>query len=199
MWPHRFEDSFLQRASHHLQTRPPRRLIDDEKPRASVLVPLCHVDGVASVLFTKRTELVGTHKGHVSFPGGRRDPGDVDEVATALRECEEEVGVAPAQVRVLGVFHEALAITKVRVTPVVAYLGDVDVTSLRVSAAEIDAVFALSVEQLLNPNERAIQTFGTRQAPVFNAGPYPVWGLTAFILDELLQELSGLQQGTHQG
>ncbi len=165
----------------------PRRMAG-ALPRAAVLVPLCHVDGVASVLFTKRTETVSTHKGHVSFPGGRRDPTDRDVVATALRELDEEVGIGREQVEVLGVLHEVPAITGVGVTPVIGFIGDVDVDRLVLSRAEIDVAFALSLSSLIDPAHRTAQRLGPRVAPVFSAGPFPVWGLTAYILDELLLE-----------
>jgi len=144
------------------------------------------------VLFTKRTETVGTHKGHVSFPGGRVDPGDDGPHDTALRELFEEVGVARERVRVLGLFHEATAITGVAVTPVIASLGELDVDDLRLSTDEIAAAFTLSLAQLADPLHRSQQAFGRLKAPRFTAGPHPVWGLTAWILDEVLREAMGL-------
>ena len=168
-----------------------RRLTGDMK-RAAVLVPLCHVDGQPAVLFTKRTETVGTHKGQVSFPGGRQDPGDVDIVDTALRELEEEVGIGRACVEVLGTGHDAIAITGVAVTPVVGFVGDVDLNALTTSPHEIDVTFALSLSSLVDPQHRTLQVFGPRSAPRFSAGPHPVWGLTAYILDEVLRDAFGL-------
>jgi nudix motif 8 len=152
------------------------------------VVPLCHLGSKPAVLFTKRTEFVGTHKGQVSFPGGRVDPDDTDAVATALRELHEEVGIAPDRVRVLGSFHDVMAITGVAVTPVVGYVGTLDIGSLNLSHEEIDEAFALSLDELVDPAHRRAQTLGTRVAPLFSAGPHPVWGLTAWILDEVLRE-----------
>lgn len=169
-----------------------RRLKDVEK-RAAVLVPLCNVDGVPAVLFTKRTETVGTHKGQVAFPGGRVDPGDKDVVDTALRELEEEVGIARGGVDVLGVCHEVTAITGVGVSPVVGYVGDLVVDHLKLQPAEAEMAFALPLTTLVDPQHRTLQSFpGFRSAPQFTGGPHRVWGLTAWILDEFLQEGLGL-------
>ena len=168
-----------------------RRMVG-KMPRASVLVPLCHVDGVASVLFTKRTETVGTHKGQVSFPGGRCDPADIDISDTALRELAEEVGIPRHEVEVLGLLHEVPAITGIGVTPVVAFIGDVVVKHLKLCTAEIDVAFTLPLSSLIDPAHRSAQQLGTRVAPVFSAGPYPVWGLTAYVLDEVLRDGLGL-------
>jgi nudix motif 8 len=185
--PDRFDDAVRAAVRERLVALPRRRLTG-EMPRAAVVVPLCHVAGVASILFTKRTETVGTHKGQVSFPGGRRDPTDRDAVDTALRELHEEVGLPAARVEVLGLFHEATAITGVAVTPVVGFVGDVDVATLQPAPAEIERVFTLPLPALIDPRHRRLQTLGRHRAPRFTAGPDPVWGLTAYILDEFLRE-----------
>jgi nudix motif 8 len=171
-----------------------RRTLEGTAREAAVLIPFCTIDGEASVLFTKRSDKVGTHKGQVSFPGGMCDADDDGPIATALRELDEELGVPAARVRVLGTFHDARAITGVRVVPVIGFIGELfDLSSLRPSEAEIDAVFALSVRDIVDPEKRSLQTFGTRGPfPVFDAGPFPVWGLTAFILSEVMQELFGI-------
>lgn len=156
---------------------------------AAVLVPLCHVDEKWSVLFTKRSDTVGSHKGQVSFPGGMKDDDDVDDVACALRELEEEIGISGEHVQVLGESHPAKAITGVHVSPIVGYLGKVEPEKIWFNEAEISDVFALSFEELLHPEKRYTQQFKEAQLPVFDAGPFPVWGLTAYILDGVLRDL----------
>lgn len=188
--PDRFDDAFLNAVEARLKALSRRRIGGDAR-RAAVVVPLGHLGSKPAVLFTKRTELVGTHKGQVSFPGGRVDPDDADAVATALRELHEEVGIAPDRVRVLGAFHDVMAITGVAVTPVVGYVGSLDIGALRLSRDEIDEAFALSLDELVDPAHRKAQTLGTRVAPLFSAGPHPVWGLTAWILDEVMREALG--------
>lgn len=171
----------------------PRRRLRGEARRAGVLVPLCHVSGRACFLFTRRSERVGTHKGQVSFPGGMLDDHDANIEACALRELEEELGVPSRQVEVLGCFHDVQAITGVHVTPVLGFLGEVSLDELRPSPAEIDGVFALSLDELVGPGRHYVQDYGPRgQLPVFPAGPWPVWGLTAHILRGVLEEVLGL-------
>ena len=74
-----------------------------DRPMAAVLAALYEdQDGQVRVVLTKRPDTMPTHAGHISFPGGRPDPGDNGPVDTALREAHEEVGIAPASVEVLG-------------------------------------------------------------------------------------------------
>ena len=96
---------------------------------ASVLVPIVtHADGL-TVLFTQRTAQLRAHSGQVSFPGGRAEPGDATPESTALRETQEEIGLAPERVEVIARMPEYLTRTGYRVTPVVGW-----VSSLRRSA-----------------------------------------------------------------
>lgn len=190
--PESFDDALLEAVRGRLSSLSRQRLRDDA-PRAAVLVPFCHVEGKASVLFTRRSETVGTHKGHVSFPGGMVDDDDDDTVACALRELEEEVGLPHARVSVLGRYHDARAITGVHVTPVVGFLGELSLDELNPSPHEIDGVFTLTLPDLLSPTRRYQQDYGTRgRLQVFDAGPWPVWGLTAYILEGILKDVLGL-------
>jgi len=76
---------------------------EDEKDIGyAVLVPIYRQNDTLHIVLTKRTDTVGHNKGHVSFPGGRRDPTDSTLLATALRESEEEIGLSPAHVEIFG-------------------------------------------------------------------------------------------------
>ena len=105
---------------------------------ASVLLPLCHDGrtGEPSVLFTLRASSLRAHSGEVSFPGGKRDTDDAHAEACALRECMEEVGLAPE--RMLGRWHD---ITNkegtAAVTPCIAYLGTIDVDAINSNPDEV--------------------------------------------------------------
>jgi nudix motif 8 len=189
----RFDTDELARVRARLANLERRTLDEDDLPRACVLVPLCTRAGEPGVLFTKRTDTVGSHKGQVSFPGGRMDPEDKDEIDCALRELDEEIGVKRAGVEVLGLFHDVKSINGIHVTPVVGYLGPLDdLRGLTVSEREIDDVFVLSLAQLMDPAKREVRQLGLRKAPFFTAGPHMVWGLTAFILDEVMRQGLGL-------
>ena len=174
----------LSNLNHERVSRPRRR--------AAVLCLFTMIENRPSILFTKRTEKVGTHKGQVSFPGGMEDAEDRDATATALREFEEELGISQNEVMVLGVFHDAIAITGVPVTPVIGYLESCPpLNELKVSEDEIEAVFALSLDEFTQQDKNSVYYYQTRNLniPVFNAGPWPVWGLTAYIANRIFQVL----------
>ncbi|RME20628.1 MAG: CoA pyrophosphatase [Deltaproteobacteria bacterium] len=96
-----------------------RRIDDPSLVNAAVLVPMFRWEGKVHLLMVKRTESVEHHKGQVAFPGGICEPDDDGPVATALREAEEEIGIEPGRVKVLGIFHDTATITGFRITPVV--------------------------------------------------------------------------------
>src|SRR5687767_518274 len=87
--------------------------------RAAVLVPLFVRDGMLWVTFTRRTETVEHHRGQISFPGGVEEPEDEDLAATALRETQEELGILPRDVRLLGSLSPIVTITDFAVAPFV--------------------------------------------------------------------------------
>src|SRR5687768_13176306 len=89
---------------------------------AAVLVPLVWQDDEWHLLFTRRTDRVESHKGQVSFPGGACDEGETIPEQTALREAEEEIGLDPHNVRVLGKLANLITISHFRVTPVVGVI-----------------------------------------------------------------------------
>jgi nudix motif 8 len=189
-----FSKNIRTNIRNRLAENAPRSLSLKWGRSAAVLVPLCDLEGQASVLFTKRSDTVGTHKGQVSFPGGMTDAHDENAIATALRETEEEIGFPAKRIEVLGLFHEARAITGVRVVPVIGYLQDLhSLAQLAHNKNEIDSIFALTITDLLAPEKRKRQTLGPRtRAFVFEAGPFPVWGLTAYILEQVLRDALGL-------
>ncbi|HOD71552.1 MAG: putative NUDIX hydrolase [Deltaproteobacteria bacterium ADurb.BinA179] len=97
-----------------------RRLIPKDNLRESaVLIPVCFEDGHPWVIVTKRSMTVEHHRGEISFPGGRAEPGDKDLVFTALREAEEEIGLKKDDVEVLGLLDDHISILGYHITPVV--------------------------------------------------------------------------------
>lgn len=178
-----------------------RRVLDmgGSKPRnAAVLVPLVNVDGDLHVLFTLRTDSVPTHKGQVAFPGGGVAPEDPDVVATALREAHEEIGLAPERVDVLGTGDDAFSMNALRVTPVAGYVHQPPVWVP--DPREIADIFTVPLRQLQDPDAMYEESMTSRhgnsmRVPFFRHGKHTIWGLTAWMLRELLTVMDGIPRG----
>ncbi len=162
----------------------------DVRP-AAVLVPLYLDGGEWHVLFTQRTELVETHKGQVSFPGGRVDPGDTSRVDTALREAEEEIGLRRKDVSVLGQLDELLTVTQYHITPIVGLFPWP--YQFVLSTAELSEVFGAPLAWLADPDNLEVQMrepiVPGRKIPVYylHYQGYTIWGATARMLLNLIE------------
>jgi 8-oxo-dGTP pyrophosphatase MutT (NUDIX family) len=160
---------------------------------ASVLVPLYFDSGEWHVLLTLRTEHVETHKGQVSFPGGRADPEDATRIDTALREAEEEIGLRRGDVTVLGQLDELLTVTQYHITPIVGVFPWPYTFVL--STRELSAVFGAPLRWLADP-----ANLETRYREPIVPGPqipvyylhyqqFTIWGATARMLLNLIEVL----------
>lgn len=167
---------------------------------AAVLVPVV-LRPEPTVLLTQRTHQLATHSGQVAFPGGKVDDTDVDVVAAALREAEEEVGLRPHQVEVLGTLPVYVTGTAFWVTPVVA-LVDADL-QLEINRDEVAQVFEVPLAFLMNPAnhqrhrwEWQGQTREWFSMPYLDPEARPgapawfIWGATAGMLRNLYRFLS---------
>ena len=159
--------------------------------RAGVLVPLFVRDGALWVVLTLRTETVEHHRGQISFPGGGEEPEDHSLLATALRETDEEIGVASGDVRYLGRLSPIVTVTDFYVEP---YVGAIPQPyAFRPAEAEIAEVIEAPVGALLDPRILETRDFPGRPEPVlfYHHGEHVIWGATARILKELLDALVG--------
>lgn len=151
---------------------------------AAVLVALIDRAQGASVLLTRRTEALRHHGGQISFPGGRIDPGDADPVAAALREADEEVGLARGQSSPLGYLDPFVTITGFHVFPVVATVSRDYVP--RLQAAEVAEAIEVPLEFLLDPrnvNELEVDWQGRRRSLLeYRYQGHRIWGATAAML-----------------
>lgn len=157
--------------------------------RAAVLVPIFDRDGELYVLFIRRSNGVTTHQGQVAFPGGRAEPEDPDILTTALREANEEVGLRPETVEVLGRLTTSVTMTSnYLVTPIVGVIGVP--TDLRADEHEVAEIFSVPVAALKDPRFRGRHRWksgsSTRDYPAILYGEQPIWGLTLRITEELL-------------
>jgi 8-oxo-dGTP pyrophosphatase MutT (NUDIX family) len=163
----------------------------DEMP-AAVLVPLFLAGEAADphLVFTRRRADLKRHAGEISFPGGRRDPGDADLAETALREAEEEIGLPRTEVRLLGQLPPTSTFaTNYVIHPFVGLIPEG--LAWRLSAREVDAVLELPIRTLRAGRTRTrMERRGiTFETDAFLVDEHLIWGATARILENLVEQL----------
>ena len=176
------------RISDKLSSRSPRRLSLGNDAKAAVLLAIVDRSPGPSFFLTRRTETVGTHKGQISFPGGFREEADSDFQATALRETEEEVGISPGAVNVLGEFDDYIAITDLIVRPVVGVI-DPDVNPV-IDPVEVAYTMEVPFEffEKTQPRiEHRTHRGVTHRVFHFDFDGEDIWGLTARIIVDFLE------------
>jgi 8-oxo-dGTP pyrophosphatase MutT (NUDIX family) len=166
---------------------------------AAVLIPLIRLKNEWQLVFTRRTEAVEHHKGQVSFPGGGCDLDESTPEQTALREAEEEIGLKPGDVHLLGKLNAVLTITRYRVTPVVGVMPWP--YDIKLEPAEVERVFTIPLSWLADPanwEERLVSPTGVpRSFQVIYYKSYEgeiLWGATARMTQDFLSAV-GLING----
>ncbi|MCJ7511675.1 MAG: CoA pyrophosphatase [Anaerolineales bacterium] len=161
---------------------------------AAVLLPLYQENDAWWLLFTRRTDSVEHHRGQVSFPGGMAEAADPHLAATALREAEEEIGLRPDQVELLGEMPPILTATGFWVTPIVGRVRWP--TPLKLNECEVARLFGIPLAWLAeheNHTRRTLSLPGSSQpVEVITFQPYAgevVWGATARIVIDFLRLL----------
>ena len=176
------------RTRERLATHPRRVVPDGPLVRAAVLVPI--VDrGEPCLVFTKRTALVASHKGQVSFPGGRVEGGDAGLLEAALRESEEEIGLPAGAVEPLGALDDTETFaTQYVITP---WVGAVHApVTWRPDGGEIERVFEVPLAALVDPKafrvEHRTLDGVTRLVYFYEWRGETIWGATARIVKDYL-------------
>ena len=161
--------------------------------RAAVLVPLVRRPEGLTVLLTQRTEHLTNHAGQVSFPGGRAEEDDSSPIETALRETQEEIGLARRHVEIIGVLPDHVTASAYVVTPVVGLVTPpFDLTA---ESNEVADIFEVPLRFLMDGMNHQRMSFdlpdgGGRRS--FYAMPYErffIWGATAGMLRNLFHLL----------
>jgi len=158
---------------------------------AAVLFPIVLREDGPTVLLTQRTAHLRDHGGQISFPGGRVEADDVSPVHTALRETEEEVGLAREHIEILGFLPEYRTGTGFRVTPVVGLV--MPPFELTVDPFEVAEAFEVPLDFLLDPHNHKEHSLHYRGALrhffAMPYGDYFIWGATAGMIRSLTARL----------
>lgn len=165
--------------------------IEGARARAAVLIPLYEKRGEMHVVLTKRTDRVHSHRGEISFPGGAMDPTDLDLMVTALRESNEEIGLRPDDVEIIGRVDDIITISDFHVT---AFVGHIDPAVCpylwRLQETEVAELIEVPVTHLL---ERAnlVEVPRNRNGELvmlegFQFGDHVIWGATGRMLRNFL-------------
>jgi len=163
---------------------------------AAVLIPLFIKDGDIHVLLTKRAATLRHQPGDVAFPGGRKDEADLDEVQTCLRETQEEIGISPEHVEIVGKLYPGILRRQMFVVPVVGIIPDN--LLFKPNPDEVEVVFSLPLRRFLSSRDHILSEIRTTPDQVEpwrfhcfddDVGPNEsvirTWGWTAMICIQL--------------
>ena len=157
---------------------------------ASVLVGLFDQNNETHVAFIRRASTLRAHSGEIAFPGGAADVSDVSPIVTALREAQEEIGLDPSRVEVLGIMPPVFTVvSNFLITPVVAYLPE-GPGKLQLQMSEVAEIILLPLQGLADPTIYHAEQWMRDNVPhtvyFFDYGSYRIWGATAYMLKTLL-------------
>jgi len=162
---------------------------------AAVLVPLTYVQNEWHLLFTRRTDRVHSHKGQVSFPGGASDEGETTPEQTALREADEEIGLRPSDVKVLGRLSQLITISSFRVTPIVGVIPWP--YTFKVAGVEVARVFTIPLLWLSDVNNYWEFSLRDSDQSLIAYHPYDgelLWGATARMTVTFLKTIESFSE-----
>ena len=160
---------------------------------AAVLVPLYLDRGALHGVFTKRRHDLSHHAGEISFPGGRQDSADEDLRTTALREANEEIGLPPADVELVGALPPVgTFVTNYKIHP---FVGAIDAgKTWELQPTEVEIVLELKLRDLVRGHEmkRLIRRGVPIKTPTYTVDGNLIWGATARIVQDLIERVEPL-------
>jgi len=179
--------------------------LDEERlsnaKQSAVLIPIYFIEGEAQILLIQRAEYPGVHSGQFAFPGGRVEEQDSDTQMTALRETEEEVGLPPTHVELLGKMSQLfIPPSNSLVDPYLGYIAELP--ELVLQESEVQRTLSCPVSLLLDDTiiqfSDNIKVMGVKlkKVPYFSIDGNVVWGATASMLNELKVLLQRLESAS---
>lgn len=167
---------------------------DSSLRKAAVLIPITRwdCDHESHVVLTVRSENLRSHAGQISLPGGTRDAEDADDVATALRESEEEIGLPASQVEVIGKLGDMALPSGFHITPIVGLIQPG--LNFTPAVEEVADIFQVPLNLVLDPNayKASFMTFNKVERKILELHyeDYRIWGATAAILHHLAMQVA---------
>jgi len=160
---------------------------------AGVLILLYPHNGSINTVFIQRPDYIGVHGGQISFPGGKKEPGDSNIVETALRETEEEIGIKTYEISVVGTLTPLfIPVSNTLVTPVAGWMDSRP--GFKHQSVEVVYLIEGELKRFLEPSIIRIKPFEIRGEMIdvkyFDYEGNTIWGATAMILNELLVLIS---------
>lgn len=158
--------------------------------QSAVLISLYPNNGKINTLLMKRATYNGVHSGQISFPGGKFEESDESLIQTALREAQEEVGIDPLKVEVLGTLTPLfIPVSNIEVLPVIGLLKEKP--DLHLNFEEVEFTIEVPICHLKNPKNHMSKTINIRdysiEAPYIKVDCEDVWGATAMIISEFIE------------
>lgn len=160
---------------------------------AAVLLPIIEHKGELSLLFTLRAKHLKHHGGQVSFPGGKLETTDESLTHTALRETQEEVGISPSSIEIIGSLPMYRTVSKFEVTPFIGFVNQP--YTLTLDANEVDSTFNVPLDYLFDQNNHFIHWVQRKnnKHPVYFIPwqEHNIWGATASFVRTLSNHITG--------
>ncbi|CAI8164969.1 CoA pyrophosphatase [Pseudidiomarina mangrovi] len=182
-------DEFIRRFHFHQRPLVTRPLLKRMRP-AAVLIALLEQDGELQVILTQRQAGLRHHAGQISFPGGSQEPDDHDLLHTALREAQEEIGLNPADVQLIGQLQDYPVISNFIVRPFVALVTPR--APLRPQQSEVAEIFTVPLKHVLHQRHHyayKLQRFIYDRVYFIPYQQRNIWGATAGMLRELADHI----------
>jgi 8-oxo-dGTP pyrophosphatase MutT (NUDIX family) len=166
--------------------------------KAAVLIPITRLDSDndSHIVLTVRSENLRSHAGQISLPGGTRDAEDSDDIATALRESEEEIGLPASQVEVIGKLGDMALPSGFHITPIVGLIQPG--LTFTPALEEVADIFQAPLDLVLDPNayKASFMTFNDIERKILELHheDYRIWGATAAILYHLAMQVAKVRR-----